>query len=72
MELVPQLLNFAYFAVGLGVGLLGIYLSVKFFTTQQREKFSEIASDLASIRATLSAMGEVTSSRAYAREERLF
>src|SRR4051794_38324123 len=68
---LSQVLNFLYFAVGLAVGVVGLVLSVRFFTAQQQDKFNQIASDLAKIREALSGMAEITSERAFAREERL-
>jgi hypothetical protein len=72
VDLVGQLLNLVYFAVGLGVGIFGIYLSVRFFLAQQQDKFNLIAADLTAMRETLSRITEQMSAQSAVREERFF
>jgi hypothetical protein len=72
VDVVGQILNFVYFAVGLGVGAFGIYLSVRFFLAQQQDKFNQIAHDIAGVRELLVSLSIAVSQQASTREERLF
>jgi hypothetical protein len=68
---VSDLLNFLYFAVGLGVGLFGVWLNQKNFLAQQQDKFNRISDELEHLRESLVALTQLSTDQSFAREERL-
>ena len=71
-EIFEALLNFVYFAVGLAVGVFGLWQNQRFFLAQQQDKFDEINRKLAEIQERLSLVSESMSERTHEREMRYF
>jgi hypothetical protein len=64
-------MNFGYFAIGLLIGLAGMWQNQRFFVAQQQDKFDQIREDISGIRERLSEMAETSSERTARREELL-
>lgn len=71
-QIVETVLNLVYFLVGLAVGLFGLWQNQKYFQAQQQDKFDQIHAELRDVRERFATMAEITSERAFARENRLF
>lgn len=68
---IDSILNVVFFVVGLGIGLLQLYIAQHQFEVQQREKMDELRSILANMQQRLAVIEETTSERAFAVQDNL-
>jgi len=68
---LDQILNLVYFIVGLGIGLLQLYIGQRQFESQQRDRMSEIQKSIADIEKRIAVLQEVSSQRAFDMQDKL-
>lgn len=68
---LDSILNVVFFAVGLGIGLLQLYIAQHQFEVQQREKMDELRNVLTNIQQRLAVIEETTSERSFTMQDNL-
>lgn len=68
---LDSILNIVFFVVGLGIGLLQLYLAQHQFEAQQREKMDELRKILTEIQQRIAVIEGVTSDRVYDVQDKL-
>lgn len=68
---LDSILNVIFFAVGLSIGLLQLYIAQHQFEVQQREKMDELRRILTEIQQRLAVIEGVTSDRAFEVQDKL-
>lgn len=68
---LDSILNVVFFVVGLGIGLLQLYIAQHQFEVQQREKMDELRKILTEIQQRIAVMEGMTSDRVYDVQDKL-
>lgn len=66
-----QVFNLISFLVGLGVGLVQLYIGQRQFEAQQRDRMTEIQKSVAEIEKRIAVLQEVTSQRSFDMQDKL-